>query len=144
MNPMAGAQQRLMQMEQQQQQQQQQQQYIQASIKGRAVTSIEEAKAAMIDLDGSIFVFPDVANKKIYTKQINLDGTASLNTYSLDAPVVGPVKSWEDVTASMQGEIDSLKEELRNVQSTIQSNANTPNAKRQSKSYGNDAADVRE
>lgn len=52
-------------------------------IKCRAVTSIDEAKASIIDLDGSINVFTDIGNKKIYTKQINLDGTASLKTYIL-------------------------------------------------------------
>jgi len=36
-----------------------------------------------IDFDGSIFYFPDIANKRIYTKQINMDGTASLNMYEL-------------------------------------------------------------
>jgi predicted transcriptional regulator len=30
-----------------------------------------------------MFIFTDIGNKKIYTKQINLDGTATLNTYSL-------------------------------------------------------------
>lgn len=53
-------------------------------IKGRPVSSFEEARAAQIDLDGSLFVFPDIGNKKIYTKQINLDGTASLHVYSLE------------------------------------------------------------
>lgn len=52
-------------------------------IKGRPVVSLEEARATQIDLDGSLFVFTDIGNQKIYTKQINLDGTASLNTYSL-------------------------------------------------------------
>lgn len=52
-------------------------------IKGRPVASLEEARAAQIDFDGSLHVFTDVGNKKIYTKQINLDGTATLNTYSL-------------------------------------------------------------
>ena len=52
-------------------------------LKGRPVSSIDEVRAAQIDFDGSLFVFPDVANKKIYTKQINLDGTASLNCYAL-------------------------------------------------------------
>ena len=52
-------------------------------VKCRAVTSIDEAKAAMIDLDGSMTIFTDLGNKKIYTKQINLDGTATLNTYVL-------------------------------------------------------------
>ena len=53
------------------------------ALKGRPVSSIDEVRAAQIDFDGSLFVFPDVANKKIYTKQINLDGTASLNCYAL-------------------------------------------------------------
>ena len=35
------------------------------------------------DFDGSIFYFPDLANRRIYTKQINLDGTATLNMYEL-------------------------------------------------------------
>ena len=56
-------------------------------IKGRPVASIEEARASIIDFDGSIFYFPDLANKKIYTKQINLDGTASLNCYALQENV---------------------------------------------------------
>lgn len=52
-------------------------------LKGRPVSSVEEARAASIDFDGSIFYFPDIANNRIYTKQINLDGTASLNMYEL-------------------------------------------------------------
>lgn len=55
----------------------------QQAIKGRPVSSYEEAKASMIDLDGSLFVFPDIANGKIYTKQIMMDGTADFRTYSL-------------------------------------------------------------
>ena len=54
-----------------------------ACLKGRPVVSIEEARAAQIDLDGSLHVFTDIGNKKIYTKQINVDGTATLNVYSL-------------------------------------------------------------
>lgn len=49
----------------------------------RPVSSIEEVRAYPIDFDGSVFYFPDIANKKIYTKQINGDGTASLNMYEL-------------------------------------------------------------
>lgn len=64
-------------------QQFQQQQYQFSGIKGRPVASIDEARASMIDFDGSIFYFPDTANKRIYTKQINLDGTSSLKIYTL-------------------------------------------------------------
>lgn len=56
-------------------------------LRGRPVSSAEEAKAATIDFDGNVFYFPDLANKRIYTKQINPDGTASLLCYEL-APVV--------------------------------------------------------
>ena len=55
----------------------------QIALKGRLVSSLEEAKASPIDFDGSIFYFPDLANKRIYTKQINMDGTATLNAYEL-------------------------------------------------------------
>ena len=52
-------------------------------LKGRPVSSIDEARASSIDFDGSVFYFPDLANKCIYTKQINLDGTATLLMYEL-------------------------------------------------------------
>lgn len=52
-------------------------------LKGRLVSSIEEARAQTIDFDGSVFYFPDLANHRIYTKQINLDGTSTLNMYEL-------------------------------------------------------------
>lgn len=55
----------------------------QPGLKGRPVSSLEEARAASIDFDGSIFYFPDYANKKIYTKQINMDGTSSFMLYEL-------------------------------------------------------------
>ena len=50
-------------------------------LKCRPVSSKQEARAFQIDLDGSLWVFTDVANGKIYTKQINNDGTASFKTY---------------------------------------------------------------
>jgi hypothetical protein len=55
----------------------------QIGIKGHPVSSIDEVRATSIDFDGSVFYFPDLANKRIYTKQINLDGTSTLNVYEL-------------------------------------------------------------
>lgn len=52
-------------------------------LKGRPVTSLDEVRAASIEFDGSIFYFPDLANQCIYTKQINNDGTATINLYEL-------------------------------------------------------------
>ena len=60
-------------------------------LKGRLVASVEEARAAAIDFDGSVFYFPDLANKRIYTKQINMDGTATILMYELkDIPADSP------------------------------------------------------
>lgn len=54
-----------------------------ATLKGRPVSSFDEARVSIIDFDGSVFYFPDLANGKIYTKQINIDGTATTNVYTL-------------------------------------------------------------
>lgn len=60
-------------------------------LKGRPVSSLDEARASAIDFDGTVFYFPDLANKRIYTKQINLDGTATLCMYELkEIPTVEP------------------------------------------------------
>lgn len=102
--PMMSAQQRLAQMEQQYPQLAQQP-YTAPSVttpqptapqaspvmgylKGRVVTSIDEAKGAMIDLDGTPSFFTDLANGKIYVKYVTLNGTAALDTYSIQAPEV--------------------------------------------------------
>lgn len=62
----------------------------QIGIKGRPVSSLDEVRATSIDFDGSIFYFPDIANKCIYTKQINVDGTSTLNVYELKAMPAEP------------------------------------------------------
>ena len=52
-------------------------------LRGHAVSSQEEVKATTIDFDGSIFYFPDIANKRIYTKAVDNTGIAQLNMYEL-------------------------------------------------------------
>ena len=67
----------------------------QVTLKGRLVSSLEEARATSIDFDGSVFYFPDLANKRIYTKQINMDGTASLYVYELrELPIENEASSF--------------------------------------------------
>mgnify|MGYP004478095927 FL=1 len=101
-------------------QMQQQQQNI---IKGRPVSGIEEARAAMIDLDGSLFVFTDIANKKIYTKQIQLDGSAEVKTYKLVEQPMQETKEieqsdyvlrseFENALGNMNKQFKQLQEEL--------------------------------
>ena len=64
-------------------QQQPQNYVVNQFLKCRPVASKEQARAFQIDLDGSLWVFTDVGNGKIYTKQISPDGTAKFNTYVL-------------------------------------------------------------
>lgn len=65
------------------QQPQPQRQYYSPINRIRPVSSFEEVKAASIDFDGSIFYFPDLAHKRIYTKYINIDGLAAFDMYEL-------------------------------------------------------------
>lgn len=83
-------------------------------LKGRLVSSFEEAKAASIDFDGSIFYFPDLANRRIYTKQINMDGTATLNMYELkEIPVANPVSAMETESFITREEFEQAINQLR-------------------------------
>ena len=106
------------------QQQQQQSQYaaginymqpqIQTvGLKGRPVSSIEEVRAAQIDFDGSLFVFPDIANKCIYTKQISATGSAVLNKYTLQEETPQAFPSYvtkeelDNIIAALKAEFQS-------------------------------------
>ena len=84
----------------------------------RPVSSLEEARASVIDFDGSVFYFPDNANKKIYTKQINLDGTALLNMYVLQEIPTTPQPDtyvskdeFQQTVSLLLGEINKMKGE---------------------------------
>lgn len=87
---------------------------VQSGLKGRPVSSIEEARASTIDFDGSIFFFPDLANRRIYTKQINMDGTSTLNMYELrDVPTEQPIVNLDFVTRSeLEAALQELKKSL--------------------------------
>ena len=88
-------------------------------LKGRLVSSFEEARASSIDFDGSVFYFPDLANRRIYTKQINIDGTASLYVYELREM---PVQREESVLVPSvekfvtRDEFEQVLEQLRLLQ----------------------------
>lgn len=86
-------------------------------LKGRPVSNEEEANAAMIDFDGSLFVFPDKAHGKIYTKQLGLDGNIIFERYSIDqppeaAPMAAPTKQIDLSGYVKRSEVESLVNEL--------------------------------
>ena len=101
-------------------------------LKGRPVTSLDEARAAQIDFDGSVFFFPDIANGKIYTKQINLDGTATLKEYRTDSVPVKEEKQTVEqkdylgMIEDLQNQIDEIKKKMGGSKN-VKSNANTRN-----------------
>ena len=86
-----------------------------AVLKGRPVTSFEEARVAQIDLDGSVSIFPDLGNKRIYTKRINADGTAALSTYTLDEKPIEPV-----IEYATKEDLLELKQTFENFLSKLQ------------------------
>jgi hypothetical protein len=84
-------------------------------LKGRPVSSLEEVRATSIDFDGSVFFFPDLANRRIYTKQISGDGTAILNMYELkEIPMSPPNMPAGDFITRQEFEeaLNSLKNSL--------------------------------
>lgn len=89
------------QMPPQQMMQQQFQQMPQQSmmwLKGRLVSSLDEVKASVVDMDGSDTYFPHPASNSIYTKCIDMQGNSVIKHYVL-----------EDVKDS---KLDPVKEEL--------------------------------
>ena len=89
-------------------------------LKGYPVSSIDEARAANIDFDGSITFFPDLNNKKIYTKQIQMDGSLAFNVYELKDIVLPPkeeIKQKEYVTRDEFNELLVLLKENINKES---------------------------
>lgn len=109
------------------------QQLAAATLKGRPVSSFDEARVSIIDFDGSVFYFPDLANGKIYTKQINIDGTATTNVYSLTETPVEPqnrisnsgeyvskvefeqaMNQLQNAILSLAPKVDQRKEEVKN------------------------------
>lgn len=93
---------------------QQQYQPRQRLLKCYPVTSIDEARAAMVDVDGSVTVFTDLANGKIYTKAVDLNGLAILQTYEL-AVNVHPQATAEQRIEQLETMVNSLREEIENV-----------------------------
>lgn len=81
-------------------------------LQGRPVGSIEEAHATPIKLDGTISYFPDIGNKRIYTKQFNPDGSVSLKTY---------IEDNSDNTRLKYVTQQELSDAITNMKNTIQS-----------------------
>jgi hypothetical protein len=85
-------------------------------LKCKPVSSKEEAKACQIDLDGSLNVFTDIGHGRIYTKQINNDGTATFKTYAVTKEEDPNESSKEYITR------DEFNKVIQSLMAAMQSN----------------------
>lgn len=106
-------------------------------LKGRQVSSIDEVKAMTIDFDGTIFYFPDLANNRIYTKQVNpMNGMAQMQVYELKEQPVSTTPPQNNNYITRE-EFEKAIVELRK-----QSTPSTPVAAEKQKSIDNQSGFV--
>ena len=72
-------------------------------------------RASSIDFDGSVFYFPDSAHKKIYTKQIDLDGLPLLHMYELKEIPVAATTDIDTNNYITREEFENVIMELKNA-----------------------------
>lgn len=71
--------------------------------------SVDEARAAQIDFDGSVSYFPSPAENKIYTKTTDLNGLPVFVTYVAEKPAP-PVDPLADIKGRLAAIESVLKE----------------------------------
>lgn len=93
------------------------------NLMGKVVTSIEEAKASPIAVDGSMTYFPCPAQDKIYVRFFNEKGMSVFKEYvpKVDAPPIKYVD--ESVVAGLMKRIERLEKELGYELNASNSNA---------------------
>lgn len=89
------------------------------SLRGHPVSSLEEVKATSIEFDGSIFYFPDIANKKIYTKTVDNSGIAQLNMYELKPLPTDPTNRDFVTRQEFESAMAKIAELLSQKQATV-------------------------
>ena len=90
----------------------------------RPVASFDDVRAMNIDFDGSVFYFLDYANRIIYAKQINMDGTASINMYEFkEIPSTQPA----NVDFVTRDEFNSTLSSIKEVFAQIMKAQNSTN-----------------
>lgn len=94
-------------------------------IKGRIVTGVEEARAAQVDLDGTVSYFPSPAENKIYVKYVGMDGIAVFNVYNLEASATPQQGSSEHTSLdALSKRVDAIENQLKGVIGNVQSATN--------------------
>ena len=121
-------------------------------MKGRTVASLDEVKAAQIDLDGSLTYFPCPADNCIYAKAIDMNGMPVIQTYKLSFEKEAIPKRYADaeVVEALQQKVSSLerymnmKGENINANESVHNDANIQSASQQPKPDGSNAENAGE
>lgn len=146
----AGFQQQMPQGYQQQFAPMQQMQPMPQVMKGRIVASLDEVKAAQIDLDGSFTYFHCPAENCIYAKAIDINGIPVIQTYKLSNDQVAAPKRYADAETveALQQKVTSLerylKGETQNANESVYNDANIQSAPQQPKPNGSNAENAGE
>lgn len=84
-------------------------------MKGRIVASLDEVKAAQIDLDGSFTYFHCPAENCIYAKAIDINGMPVIQTYKLSNDQAAAPKRYADAETveALQQKVTSLERYLK-------------------------------
>lgn len=128
-NALAPYQQRLDMMQQQygsmqpQQQVQTQMQTNIGQVKGWPVSGEDEARRAMIEpMDPSVYFFPDLANGKVYTKQINPETFAPMfRVFQImdNQPAQAQTPQFDTSIFAKHDEVERLKATIADMQETV-------------------------
>ena len=86
--------------------------YLPAYLKGRMVTSMDEARAAQIDLDGTSTFFPCPAEGKIYEKCIDLNGLPIFKVYEIAKPQERPAFADKSFVDNLVERVEKLEQRL--------------------------------
>lgn len=92
-------------------------------LNGRAVTSLEEARAVVPPFDGSSVYMPSANENKIYIKYLDLNGLPVFQTYVLEQAQEQPVYAERAVVAELAARVAKLEERLKGAEQNVQSNA---------------------
>lgn len=86
------------------------QQPMQGGLFCRPVNSIDEARQAQVQFDGSLYAFINLADGQIYTKQFNFNtGSTDFEIYTKQAPAPPVVYATADEVAALRRELAALR-----------------------------------
>ena len=143
-NQMAPPQQRLFELEQQRQQQIPNlwPQTAPLGLKGRPVNGVVDVVNSLIDADGTTYYYPDVVNDRIYTKQMNQDGSSTVKAYVLDPNFMNSISGYV-TTNDFSAFATNVNSELQQIKQFIEQTSKQLQALKPEQSQTQNLADIK-